>query len=87
MSKQNIIERDDDVPEDEILKKFNPGDKVKAIITELNPEKQRLSLSIRDFHKKEQRAELSKYIQNETDEAKVTLGDFLKDKGNDSFEN
>ena len=87
VSKQNIIERDDDVPEDEILKKFNPGDKVKAIITELNPEKQRLSLSIRDFHKKEQRAELSKYIQNETDEAKVTLGDFLKDKGNDSFEN
>ncbi|MCL1817955.1 MAG: 30S ribosomal protein S1 [Spirochaetaceae bacterium] len=64
ISKMNIGEHSDDDP-DEAMKKYSVGDTVKAVILEINPGKQKLSLSLREFQKKQQREELQKYIQDE----------------------
>ena len=85
VNKAHIAEPDDETDEDP-MSNYNEGDKIKAIITDINPTRQRLSLSIREYHRGQQRAELSKYIHDDSEEAKVTLGDFLRDKGSDSFE-
>jgi small subunit ribosomal protein S1 len=55
------------------------GDKLKAVVTELNPQRQKLSLSVRELARQEQRQEMQKYIGDE-DSDTVTLGDILKDK-------
>ncbi|MBT3271623.1 MAG: S1 RNA-binding domain-containing protein, partial [Spirochaetales bacterium] len=87
VNKSNAVMPDTDREEEDTdLAKFSVGDKVKAIVTDISPGKQRLSLSIKDYFKNQQRAELSKYIHDDTEEAKVTLGDLLRDKGDDSFE-
>ena len=70
------------VDEDELLKQFNVGDKVKALVTEIKSDAQRLSLSIREYQKSLQRKELSKYIHDSEEEGNFTLGDMLKDKIN-----
>ncbi len=84
ISKNNLAERVEDNDEDP-LKKYSKGDKVKAVVSDINVHSQRLSLSVREYMKSQQRQELAKYIQDEQDEATVTLGDILKNKGNDSF--
>ncbi len=86
INKANLTEPGDRVSPDEALKKYHEGDAVRAIITDLNPSRQRLSLSIREYAHKQQRAELSKYIHDEEEESTFTLGDFLKDKGDGSSE-
>jgi small subunit ribosomal protein S1 len=69
---------------DELLEHYSVGDKVKAVVTEIDPSKQKLSLSIKDYQHKLQREELSKYIHDEEEEATVTVGDLLKNKDNSS---
>jgi small subunit ribosomal protein S1 len=68
--------------EDELLKKFSVGDKVKALVTEIKSDTQRLSMSIREYQRSLQRKELSKYIHDSEEERNFTLGDMLKDKIN-----
>ena len=53
---------------------------IKAVVTEVNPGRQRLSLSIRELQRQQQRQELQKYIHDADDDATVTLGDMLKEK-------
>jgi small subunit ribosomal protein S1 len=78
INKNNLCDSRDKDPE-EVLKQMNVGDKVKALITDISPEKGKLSLSIRDMIAKEQKAEMSKYIHNdEKEEGGFTLGDILK---------
>ncbi len=72
-------------PDADPLENFKPGDAVKAVVLEINPSKKKLSLSIKDYHKKIQEEELSKYIHDETEENTATLGDFLKNKEDSSF--
>jgi small subunit ribosomal protein S1 len=62
------------------LGEYKEGDKVRAVITEINPAKQKLGLSIRELEKQEQRQELQKYIHSEEASSTVTLGDLIKDK-------
>jgi small subunit ribosomal protein S1 len=67
---------------DEALKKYHVGDKIKAVVLELQPDKQKVAFSIRDYQKKVQREELSRYIAaEESDGSTFTLGDFLRSKG------
>ncbi|MBP7494494.1 MAG: 30S ribosomal protein S1 [Spirochaetales bacterium] len=71
-------------PPEEAIKKYAVGDTVNAVVLEINPSKHRLSLSLREYAKKQQREELKKYIHDEGDgEATFTLGDFLKEKNGD----
>lgn len=64
------------------MEKYNVGDKVKTVITEINPRKKKLSLSIKEYKKSIQREEISKYIQSEDDTPMATLGDFMKQSEN-----
>jgi small subunit ribosomal protein S1 len=59
---------------------FKVGDIVKAMVIEVSPSRQKLTLSIRDYVRKQQREELKKYIHDEGSESTMTLGDFLKEK-------
>jgi small subunit ribosomal protein S1 len=73
----NVTEQNED---EDPLDKYNVGDTVSALVTEVQPNQQKLSLSIKDYQKKMQREELSKYIHNEEEENTVTVGDLLKNK-------
>ncbi|MBI9100818.1 MAG: 30S ribosomal protein S1 [Spirochaetales bacterium] len=66
-----------DESDEELLAKFKSGDKVKAFVTDVNTQTQRLSLSIREYQKGLQRQELSKYIHDDDDGSTFTLGDFI----------
>ena len=78
--KSNLTENRDETPED-ALKKYHEGDKVKAVILEVQPDKQKVAFSIRDYKKKVQQEELSRYMSaDESHDSKYTLGDFLKSK-------
>jgi small subunit ribosomal protein S1 len=65
---------------DDALKKFSPGMTVKAVVIDLNPDRQKLGLSIRDLVQRQQREEISKFIQNEDADAGFTIGDLLKER-------
>jgi small subunit ribosomal protein S1 len=79
--KSNLQENRDENPDD-ALKKYQVGDKVKAVILEIQSDKQKVAFSIRDYHKKVQRDEISRYMAaEESDDSTFTLGDFLKSKG------
>jgi small subunit ribosomal protein S1 len=81
--KSNLTENRDDNP-DEALKKYQVGDKIKAVVLEIQGGKQKVAFSIRDYQKKVQRDEISRYMaEEESDDATFTLGDALKSKGSD----
>ncbi len=86
VGKAHIAEPGSEEDEDAVLKKYNEGDEIKALVLDVSPSKQRLSLSIREYIRNQQRAEMSQYIHDDSEEGTVTLGDMLKDKGSDSFE-
>ncbi|GHT64176.1 cytidylate kinase [Spirochaetia bacterium] len=81
--KSNLTENREDDP-DEALKKYHVGDKIKAVVLEIQGDKQKVAFSIRDYQKKVQREEISQYMAaEESDGSTFTLGDFLKSKGTD----
>ncbi|MGP1439774.1 MAG: 30S ribosomal protein S1 [Treponema sp.] len=78
--KQNLVENKGDVP-DEALAKYKVGDKVKAVVMEVHPKMQKATFSVKDLKKKEQQAEISKYMSSsQEDDGPYTLGDLLKTK-------
>jgi small subunit ribosomal protein S1 len=78
--KSNLPENRDENPDD-ALKKYKVGDKIKAVVLELQPEKQKVAFSIRDYQKKVQQEEISRYMSGEeSDDSTYTLGYFLKSK-------
>ena len=77
IKKQDLSE-DKDEPYDDALKRFQAGQAVKALVVELSPERQKLSLSIRDLVRRQQR-EASRFMQDDGSEG-YTLGDLLKGK-------
>ena len=81
--KTNLLENKEDNVE-EALAKYNVGDKIKAVISDMNADKRKISLSVRDYKKRLKRNEISQYISSDNDDeqGKFTLGDLLKDKNN-----
>jgi len=59
------------------MEQYNIGDSIKAVITEINPKKKKLALSIKEYKKNMQREEISKYMQSDN-APMATLGDFMK---------
>jgi small subunit ribosomal protein S1 len=79
--KTNLVQKKEDNPDD-VLKTYKVGDAIKAIVLELQPDKQKLSFSLRDYQKKMEREEISRYMSaGESDGSTFTLGDALKSKG------
>ncbi|MDR2021635.1 MAG: 30S ribosomal protein S1, partial [Treponema sp.] len=62
--KSNLPESREESPED-ALKKYKPGDKIKAVVLEIQPDKQKVAFSIRDYKKKIQQDEISRYMAEE----------------------
>jgi len=83
--KSNLVQSKEDDPE-EILKKYNVGDKIKAVILEIQPDRQKLTFSLRDYQRKLEQEEMSRYMaKDESGDSTFTLGDALKSKaGNQS---
>jgi small subunit ribosomal protein S1 len=78
--KSNLPENRDENPDDAI-KKYQVGDKIKASVLEIQPDKQKVAFSIRDYQKKVQREEMSRYMAaSESDGSTFTLGDLMKSK-------
>jgi len=76
INKQNLLESREDTFE-EVVKKYTVGDKIKAIVVDVSPERQKVAFSIKDYKKKVQREEISRYMsstEGQTDGA-YTLGD------------
>jgi small subunit ribosomal protein S1 len=84
--KTNLPENREETPED-ALKKYHVGDKIKAVVLEIQGDKQKVAFSIRDYQKKVQQDELSHYMAGEESNSDTyTLGDFLKSKDKDTAE-
>lgn len=79
--KSNLFDPDNE-SYDDIIKKYNEGDSIKSIVLEINPSRQKLVLSRKDYLKKMHREEMSKYIHDDSENSKVTLGDLIKEKSN-----
>jgi small subunit ribosomal protein S1 len=78
--KSNLPENQEETPDD-AMKKYHIGSKVKAVVLEMQPDRQKVAFSIRDYQKKVQRDEVSQYMASEeSDGSTFTLGDFLKSK-------
>ncbi|MDR0504068.1 MAG: 30S ribosomal protein S1 [Treponema sp.] len=85
--KTNLVENREEDP-DEALKKYKTGDRVRAIVHEIQGDKQKVAFSIRDYQKKVQREEISRYMtgyDNEgSSDSTYTLGSVLKSKNSES---
>lgn len=64
------------------VKKYEVGSKIKVIITELNPGKQKLALSVKDLERKQLQAEMSRFMDEGSSEEGFSIGDLLKEKDN-----
>ncbi|PKL26678.1 MAG: bifunctional cytidylate kinase/30S ribosomal protein S1 [Spirochaetae bacterium HGW-Spirochaetae-3] len=69
------------------VKKYEVGSPIKVVITELSPERQKLSLSVRDLERKQQQAEMSRFMDEGSSSEGFTLGDLLKGKKDSSSKN
>jgi len=76
--KNNLIESKGENP-DEKLSSYNIGDKLRATVIEINPHRQKLSLSVRELRYREERAEISRYMERKKEDS-YTLADMLEDK-------
>jgi len=81
--KTNLTEnREEDA--EEAIKKYKIGDKVKAVVMEIQQDKQKVTFSIRDYQKKIQRDDISRYMaKEESSDSTYTLGAVLKSKTNE----
>jgi small subunit ribosomal protein S1 len=78
--KSNLAEKKESDAED-ALKQYKVGDKVHAALIEIQPDKRKAAFSVRDYKKKTQRDEISRYMAaGESDGSKFTLGDMLKSR-------
>lgn len=83
ISKFNLVAPGEEYT-DEVLSKFKVGDSVTAMIVEINPKTQKLSLSIKEMIKKSQESEMSKYMaDSKDDDDTFSLADMLKAKEQD----
>ena len=58
----------------------NPGDRVKALVTRIDPGEQKISLSIKAVHDQQQRQALSELAAQQSRTQRSTLGDLLAEK-------
>ncbi len=79
ISKYNLIGPEEEYS-DSVLESFKSGDSVTALVTDVNVHAQKLSLSIKELVRKNQRQEMSKYIHDDDNDDTFTFADLLKEK-------
>jgi small subunit ribosomal protein S1 len=67
-------------PVEALIARYKVGDPIRSMVVEVSPSKQKLSLSLRDLAKRQQKEEMEKYIQDDSREEKVSVADLIKDK-------
>lgn len=77
IAKSNLCDSRDQDPDD-FMKTLNVGDKLKVTVLEVAVDRQKLSLSLKDFVRQQQREEMSRYISRDDDHSSFRLGDLLK---------
>jgi small subunit ribosomal protein S1 len=68
---------------DDVLARHKEGDTIKAVVTDINVDKQKLGLSLREYNRQVQQETMVQYIHDDSEEEKTTLADFIKDKNKD----
>ncbi|HOX92324.1 MAG TPA: 30S ribosomal protein S1, partial [Spirochaetales bacterium] len=76
-----------DVDFETAVKKYPVGAPIRVVVSELSPDRQKLSLSVRDLFRREQHAEMSRFMDETSGSDGFTLGDLLKEKGDSSRKN
>ncbi len=56
------------------------GDPIQAIVLEINPQSQRLALSVRELRRRQEREELVRYAHTDGSDDTVSLGDLIRRK-------
>lgn len=84
INKANLSE-DKETPFEEAIKKYNVGDKINVFVVDVNVEKEKVSFSVREFKRKQQRDEISQYMSanNDNDDGAYTIGNFIQSQKND----
>jgi small subunit ribosomal protein S1 len=75
----NLFDADTETME-EVLKQYSVGDKIDAMVTEIAPARQRLSLSRKDYLRRMHKREIARYIHDESEDETVSLRDLIKEK-------
>ena len=79
--KNNLTENRDGDSEEK-LASLNVGEVIKASVIDVNTSKQKLSLSVREMKYREEREEISKYMDDDEEKGdSYTLADMLTEKG------
>lgn len=81
INKSNLSE-DRETPYEEAVKKYNVGDKINVYVVDVKKDKEQVAFSVREFKKKQQRDEISQYMNSSSndDDGAYTLGDALNAK-------
>ncbi|MDR0644715.1 MAG: 30S ribosomal protein S1 [Treponema sp.] len=79
--KSNLPDNSNETP-DEAIKKYKIGDKIKAVVVEIQLERQKVAFSIRDYHRKLHREEVSQYMATDEGDGSTynPFGELLKQK-------
>ncbi len=86
VNKANLsLDRDEEF--EVAVKKYEVGSPIRVVVTELSPDRQKLSLSVRDLVRREQQAEMSRFMDDTSGNEGFTLGDLLKEKKDSSRKN
>ncbi len=75
--KSMLTEKKDESP-DKIMEKYQVGDKISAVVFEIQPDKKKLTLSLKDYQKQKEKEEISHFIHQGEKEKGFTLEEVLK---------
>lgn len=78
INKSNLSEDRDESYEDAV-KKYKVGDKINVYITDINPSREKVGFSVREFKRKQERDEISQYMASveQEENGAYTIGDML----------
>ena len=80
ISKFNLVGPDQEFDE-KVLENYKVGDQITAMVVEINPQTQKLSLSVKEMIKKNQESEMAKYMSSTHDDSDTfSLADMLNAK-------
>lgn len=80
VNKANLSD-DKDVPFEEAVAKYKVGDKINVYVVDVNTDKEKVTFSVREYKRKQQRDEISQYMDSESkDDGAYTLGDMINSK-------
>ncbi len=83
VNKANLSD-EKDVPFEEAVAKYKVGDKINVYVVDVKVEKEQVAFSVREYKRKQQRDEISQYMDStDDDNGSYTLGDAFKAQNNE----